>query len=294
MPWPSCSKWPLSQTHTNTDISTQGAAVHPSQPVLQDNRRPPPQQQLPQPQASTTSKPIPKPKPYRILKPPPAPFLPPNEPTKGKKPQAPIPLQSSKLAPISARRSTTPILPPHRPSTPTSKPLRKHHAPDLTTALAAASSSKGPQVSLHSLKAPALPGPPKPGPATMKTISTTRLAQATDPFSDKGALGLLSIFTKAENKERMDPVEKELKRGLFQSPEKTAKTKGKAFIRYVHYHINHNAIVTMSTRDIGEDSRIQQPNFSPVQAPRNLSGNLISLNIPSHCRLPSINPSSPT
>ncbi|KAJ3486247.1 hypothetical protein NLI96_g4371 [Meripilus lineatus] len=65
----------------------------------------------------------------------------------------------------------------------------------------------------------------------MKTISTTRLAQATDPFSDKGALGLLSIFTKAKKTERMDPMERELKRGLFQSPEKTLKTKGKAFIR---------------------------------------------------------------
>ena len=67
----------------------------------------------------------------------------------------------------------------------------------------------------------------------MKTISTTRFARATDPFSNSGAIGLLSIFTKFErgDKEEGGMVERELKRGLGQSPKKGKK--GKKFLRYV-------------------------------------------------------------
>lgn len=59
----------------------------------------------------------------------------------------------------------------------------------------------------------------------MKTIFTTSLARATDFRSAAGAAELLSIFLKEHGHGFVDPTERELQRGLEQSPEKMSKRK---------------------------------------------------------------------
>lgn len=68
----------------------------------------------------------------------------------------------------------------------------------------------------------------------MKTIFTTSLARATDFRSAAGAAELLSIFLKEHGHGFVDPTERELQRGLEQSPEKMSKRKrGTRFAGYV-------------------------------------------------------------
>lgn len=73
---------------------------------------------------------------------------------------------------------------------------------------------------------PPLPLPaPLPTPSKMKTISTTRVALATDPRTESGSSELFSLFLRHQNqnlggKVYGDSVERELGRGLEVSPEK--------------------------------------------------------------------------
>lgn len=68
----------------------------------------------------------------------------------------------------------------------------------------------------------------------LKTITTTRFAKATDPRTESGSVELLSMFLKQHGAEFVDPVERELRRGVERTPEKNKDGKGKGkFVRYV-------------------------------------------------------------
>ena len=64
----------------------------------------------------------------------------------------------------------------------------------------------------------------------MKTISTTRVARATDPMTDSGHAELLSIFLRDQH-HLVSSYDRELNRGIFSSPEKGVKGKGPRFLR---------------------------------------------------------------
>lgn len=79
-----------------------------------------------------------------------------------------------------------------------------------------------------------LPPPPPPvdrkralDTSKFKTISTTRVARATDLNTESGSVELLSLFLGQHGTGFVDPVDRELKRGLEQSPEKQKGGKGK-------------------------------------------------------------------
>ncbi|KAH9948469.1 hypothetical protein B0H21DRAFT_235068 [Amylocystis lapponica] len=61
--------------------------------------------------------------------------------------------------------------------------------------------------------------------ANMKTIFTTEFARATDINSEHGPAQLLSIFLQQNQPDFIDPIDRELQRGLGQSPEKAGKPK---------------------------------------------------------------------
>jgi hypothetical protein len=63
-------------------------------------------------------------------------------------------------------------------------------------------------------------GPPPPLPSKLKTISTTRVAIATDPRTENGSAELFSMFLQHIKPTHVDSLDKELGRGLEQSPEK--------------------------------------------------------------------------
>ncbi|KAI0742743.1 hypothetical protein C8Q80DRAFT_1273358 [Daedaleopsis nitida] len=65
----------------------------------------------------------------------------------------------------------------------------------------------------------------------LKTISTTRLAVAMDPRTENGTDELLALHLEQNAPTYVPPVERELNRGLFQSPEKASKAKSTKFIR---------------------------------------------------------------
>lgn len=67
----------------------------------------------------------------------------------------------------------------------------------------------------------------------MKTLSTTRVALATDPLSENGAVGLLSMLLQQHEHDLTDPADREMQRGLLQSPEKASKAKNSKYIRFV-------------------------------------------------------------
>lgn len=92
------------------------------------------------------------------------------------------------------------------------------------------SSSRKKAISLKELPTPLItprPAPTKP----MKTISTTRVARATDLTTDDGNAELLSIFLQDHDHDPT-PMDRELQRGLQVSPRKGGtKGKGPKFIR---------------------------------------------------------------
>ncbi|KAI0341262.1 hypothetical protein BDW22DRAFT_343009 [Trametopsis cervina] len=88
---------------------------------------------------------------------------------------------------------------------------------------------------------PTVPLPERKGalinPSKLKTLSTTRVAIATDPSSDRGHVELLSIFLQQYGASYVDSVDKELCRGLDQSPEKNKGGKGKGkYVRFVMFY----------------------------------------------------------
>ena len=65
------------------------------------------------------------------------------------------------------------------------------------------------------------------GPSKLKTISTTRVAIATDPSTESGSFEIFSLFLQQQIPGCVDSVDRELRRGLIQSPEKGSSGTGK-------------------------------------------------------------------
>lgn len=61
----------------------------------------------------------------------------------------------------------------------------------------------------------------------------TRIARATDIRTEQGTAEILAIFLRHHGTGYVDPVEREMTRGLEQSPEKRNKAKGHKFLRCV-------------------------------------------------------------
>jgi hypothetical protein len=66
----------------------------------------------------------------------------------------------------------------------------------------------------------------------MKTISTTRVARATDPMTESGHAELFSLFLQDQHHLISSPC-RELSRGVHSSPEKGTRGKGPKFLRCV-------------------------------------------------------------
>ena len=85
---------------------------------------------------------------------------------------------------------------------------------------------------------PPPPPPPRKGPSLLdasklKTISTTRVALATDPRTESGTSEILALQLGQAVSSYVPPAQRELNRGLGQSPEKASKAKSAKYIRCV-------------------------------------------------------------
>ncbi|TFK77581.1 hypothetical protein K466DRAFT_608003, partial [Polyporus arcularius HHB13444] len=75
-------------------------------------------------------------------------------------------------------------------------------------------------------------GPPLPDVSKLKTILTTRVAVAMDPRTESGTDELMALYLEQNAPTYVPPAERELNRGLGQSPEKASKAKTAKFTRY--------------------------------------------------------------
>ncbi|KAJ7467167.1 hypothetical protein FB451DRAFT_1260307 [Mycena latifolia] len=157
----------------------------------------------------------------------------PNRAVRALKP--PVPLFNSGPTPVThsapaPRLPPLPIFPP---------PVSKHAA---LRQLAPPPAPSAPVASSSKLTTPLKPlaPPPRPAPATasssdptLRTISTTLIARATDLFTDNGASELASIFLHDQHPDiqfQSTPDDVDERRGIMMSPEKGGKGKEK-FIR---------------------------------------------------------------
>lgn len=76
-------------------------------------------------------------------------------------------------------------------------------------------------------------GPPIPVGRKLKTLSTTRLALMLDPQTESGMEELMALHMGQNASTYVTPAQRELNRGLGQSPEKASKKKKAKFIRCV-------------------------------------------------------------
>lgn len=121
--------------------------------------------------------------------------------------------------------SLIPAIPRSQTSTMTSftKPITNIIPPPLP-----GPPSPKPTKGLRPLKPPSFPvNPSRLDRSKMKTLSTTNAAIATNPFTEQGSLNLLAIVAKTAAANFVKPVEREIRRGLLQSPEKASKNKKK-------------------------------------------------------------------
>ncbi|KAI0717728.1 hypothetical protein C8T65DRAFT_640580 [Cerioporus squamosus] len=122
---------------------------------------------------------------------------------------------------------------PRTPAKPTSKAdLQKLQPPTLPPL---PEPIKLPQ-NLHVMKPPPPPPPPRKGlplpeASKLKTISTTRVAVTMDPRTESGTDELMALHLEHNAPTYMPPAERELNRGLGQSPEKASKAKTAKFTR---------------------------------------------------------------
>ncbi|KAH9856410.1 hypothetical protein C2E23DRAFT_866359 [Lenzites betulinus] len=150
--------------------------------------------------------------------------------------QPPIAGPSSRT--VSAQNRHASILAAHRisrpaPPKPPVKPLVKGALKQFQPILPVPTPPKDPPKNLRPLQPPPAPaiGPPKIDPSKMKTILTTRVAVAMDPRTESGTDELLGIYFEQNAGTYVPPAERELQRGLKQSPEKASKSKSAKFIR---------------------------------------------------------------
>lgn len=209
-------------------------------------------------------------KPLRVLKPPNlAAVLPPESLVKGKEP-ARKPMSSlSSFRPV--QLSSTAQSTPGASSRPLRNPL--YNPPTIP---------RRDQTPLRELKP--LPPPPvlakrKPDPAKpMVSILKTSVARATDIHTEAGTAELLAIYLQTHGTGYVDPVEREMTRGLEQSPEKRSKARKPKYIRYVSspsLHADAKPYMLLTSRraiSIEAASPTPQAGFSRARARTRCSG----------------------
>ncbi|KAI8972548.1 hypothetical protein BD414DRAFT_581222 [Trametes punicea] len=161
------------------------------------------------------------------------------------------PLQSRNASILAAHRISSPAPERSRAKKPVSKGTLQQFQPVLPP-------SKDPPRNLRPLQPPPPPavGSPGPDPSKMKTISTTRVAVAMDPRMESGTDELLGIYLEQRAGNYVPPAERELQRGLGQSPEKASKSKSAKFVRgglaerAQHVYARHNTTLTLWYKDM--------------------------------------------
>ncbi|TBU30916.1 hypothetical protein BD311DRAFT_689822 [Dichomitus squalens] len=128
-----------------------------------------------------------------------------------------------------------PVLSPERNiSSSRAKPLAKASIQEFLPPLPAREPAK-PARSIYAIQPPLPPplrrGPALPDAANLKTISTTRVAIATDPRTESGVDEIMALGLGQTAPTFVPPAERELIRGLKQSPEKASKSKAAKYIR---------------------------------------------------------------
>ncbi|KAI0744715.1 hypothetical protein C8Q76DRAFT_789207 [Earliella scabrosa] len=181
----------------------------------------------------------------RVLRPPPTPPAPPQAPEAG--PSKPQPARNTSARPLKPPSFASPsgsgtkfTLKGALPASPRSstKPVSKVNIQRFQPALPVPPPAPDPVKPVRSINAlqpppPPLPrkGPPQLDADKLKTISTTRVAVAMDPRTESGTDELLALHIEQNASTYVPPLERELNRGLGQSPEKASKKKGGKFVR---------------------------------------------------------------
>ncbi|KAI0668841.1 hypothetical protein C8Q78DRAFT_1043297 [Trametes maxima] len=178
------------------------------------------------------------------------------------------PVQNRNAAILAAHKVTFSALPKPRPR-PVSKGTLLQYQPNLPQL----TPSNGPPRNLRPLKPPPPPviGRSMLDPSKLKTISTTRVAVAMDPRTENGADELLGIYLEQQIGNYVPPAERELHRGLGQSPEKASKSKSAKFIRGglaergQRIYAKHNTTLTLWYKDM--ELQAQRPQSHSRVAP---------------------------
>lgn len=169
---------------------------------------------LKNPAANRSSNGQPSRRPLQSLKPPPRPLR--VQPEAG-------PSNSRNIRPLT---SLIPAVHASQTAASSSKPKPVHNL--LPIARHAGPTTPKPTKVLRPLKPPAFPlNPSRPDVSKMKSLSETNAAKSTNPFTEQGSLNLLAMVAKTTAANYVLPVDRELRRGLVQSPEKGSKAKKK-------------------------------------------------------------------
>lgn len=140
------------------------------------------------------------------------------------------------MKPLTAGTSLRPMLPPKAPPAAPPKAgltsiLHKQHIIPPAASTSASAMLK-----------PLPPPPALAKPSTglvskrpVKSITQTRIARATDIMTEQGTAEIMAIFLQQHGTGFVDPTEREMKRGLEQSPEKRNKKKQARYLRCVLY-----------------------------------------------------------
>ncbi|KAI0776805.1 hypothetical protein BD413DRAFT_610392 [Trametes elegans] len=182
------------------------------------------------------------------------------------------PIQNRKVSILSAHRIPSPA----SPKTPV-KPVSKAGISRFQPVLPAPALSKNPPKELRALQPPPPPpllprkGAPVLDPSKLKTILTTRVAVAMDPRTESGTNELLGIYLEQNAANHVPPAERELQRGLKQSPEKASKSKSAKFVRgglaerAQRLIAKHNTTLTLWHKDM--ELQAQRPHAHARVAP---------------------------
>ncbi|KAI9068818.1 hypothetical protein FKP32DRAFT_1663556 [Trametes sanguinea] len=178
-------------------------------------------------------------------------------------------VQSRNVSILAAHRVSSPSAPNALPP----KAAPKGSIQQFQPVLPPPPPSKDPPRNLRPLQPPPPPavGPRQPDPSKMKTISTTRVAVAMDPSTEHGADELLGIYLEQQTANYLPKAERELQRGLGQSPEKASKSKSAKFVRgglaerAQRIFAKHNTTLTLWYKDM--ELQAQRPQAHSRVAP---------------------------
>ncbi|KAI0656314.1 hypothetical protein C8Q70DRAFT_1013791 [Cubamyces menziesii] len=178
------------------------------------------------------------------------------------------PMQKRNASILAAHRISSPL-----PEKSRVKPISKGTIQQFQPVLPAPPHTKDPPKNLRPLQAPPPPaiGPRPLDTSKMKTISTTRVAVTMDPRTESGVDELLGIYLEQQAGNYVPPAERELQRGLGQSPEKASKSKSAKFIRgglaerAQHIFAKHNTTLTLWYKDM--ELQAQRPKAHSRIAP---------------------------